>query len=121
MRLRRLAVGAGLLVAASGLVATVGAPAPAGATSKAVQATCTRIEAVLSDGPDPGADPVGYAEAQILPLRSIHTSDPTLRRAIAALATAYQRFFDDNGAGTTLKRATTRAGKAVDAICPGAV
>ena len=35
----------------------------------ATQDTCQRVSAVLSNGPDPDADPVGYAEAQVLPLR----------------------------------------------------
>ena len=41
---------------------------------------------MLSDGPDPDSDPVGYAEAQILPLGQIHTSDAQLRTAIGKLA-----------------------------------
>src|ERR1700733_15082867 len=51
-----------------------------------VTRTCQQVTAALSDGPDPGADPVGYAEAQILPLRQIRTSDPTLKAAISRLA-----------------------------------
>ena len=43
---------------------------------------------MLSDGPDPDADPVGYALSQIVPLGQIHTSDrsvaTTVRRLIAA-------------------------------------
>ncbi len=46
------------------------APRPPARRSKQ---TCKQVEAVLSDGPDPEADPVGYAQAQILPLREIHT------------------------------------------------
>ena len=40
---------------------------------------------MLSNGPDPDADPVGYAQAQILPLREIDTSDANLHQAIDAL------------------------------------
>jgi hypothetical protein len=74
---------------------------------------------VLSDGPDPGADPVGYAEAQILPLRQIKTTDKSLRRAIDDLASAYHQFFRTNG-GTVAKQAVSRAVDDVNSICPGA-
>jgi hypothetical protein len=81
--------------------------------------TCKQVEAVLSDGPEPEADPLGYAQAQILPLRQIHTSDEKLRQAIDGLASAYQAFSASNGAGAT-KSAVSAASKTIDAICPGA-
>src|ERR1700728_2213452 len=34
----------------------------------AAKSACQQVSAVLSDGPDPSADPVGYAEAQVVPL-----------------------------------------------------
>jgi len=74
---------------------------------------------VLSDGPDPGADPVGYAEAQVLPLRDIHTSDKALGTAIGDLASAYEQLFTTNGA-TAAKHAVSEASDKVNAICPGA-
>jgi hypothetical protein len=77
------------------------------------------VSAVLSDGPDPGADPVGYAFAQILPLRQIHTSDRTLHAAIDDLATAYQEFYSSNGDKAAAK-AVSKASDKVNAICPGA-
>jgi hypothetical protein len=90
------------------------APAPAGA----VAATCRQVGAVLSDGPDPSADPVGYAEAQVLPLDQITSSDAGLRQAIRALASAYQQFFSTGGDGAAVE-AVSRAASALDAICPG--
>jgi hypothetical protein len=57
------------------------------------------VSAVLSDGPDPTADPVGYAEAQIVPLRAVRTDDVSLRQVLGQLADAYQQEY---------------------AICPGA-
>jgi hypothetical protein len=73
----------------------------------------------LSDGPDPDADPVGYAEAQVKPLHSISTSDAALRTAITALAGAYRSVYrTDNSA--TAKQALVAAAKKVNAICPGA-
>jgi hypothetical protein len=87
--------------------------------SPAVKSVCQQISAVLSDGPDPGADPVGYALAQILPLRQLHTSDGALQTAIDDLATAYQEFYRSNG-GKSAATAVSRASDKVNAICPGA-
>jgi hypothetical protein len=84
-----------------------------------VQSTCTKVGDVLSNGPDPDADPVGYAEAQPLPLRGISTSDPNLKAAIDALASAYENFYQSGGAKTGNK-AITAASNNVNAICPGA-
>lgn len=89
-------------------------------TSAAVKGTCKQVEAVLSDGPEPAADPVGYAQAQVLPLRQIHTSDKDLHRAIDGLSSAYAAFASANGAGHRVKSAMTAAIAHVNAICPGA-
>ncbi len=85
----------------------------------AVGSTCQQLSAVLSDGPDPGADPVGYALAQILPLRRLHSSDGALQTAIDGLATAYQDFTTAKG-GKEAAKAVRKASEKVDAICPGA-
>jgi len=90
----------------------VGAPA--------ISAACTAVGAALSDGPDPDADPVGYAEAQIRPLRAIQTSDHALRAAIRDLATAYAQVFASNGTSSAASKAVTAATSKVSAICPGA-
>ena len=89
-------------------------------TSAATANTCQQVSAVLSDGPDPGADPVGYAEAQILPLRQISTSDPALRTAIGQLADAYQQFFASDGQSSSAKQAVASASNRLNSICPGA-
>jgi hypothetical protein len=86
--------------------------------SSAVTKTCQQVGAVLSDGPDPGADPVGYAEAQIRPLRQITTTDASLQAAIGLLANAYQTFYDEDGASRA-QPALTAAERSMDAICPG--
>lgn len=75
---------------------------------------------MLSDGPDSTADPVGYAEAQILPLRQIRTSDGKLRQAIDTLAFAYQAYSSTDGANAADKDATDAAISAMNAACPGA-
>jgi hypothetical protein len=89
--------------------------APAVATS-----ACQQVNAVLSDGPDPDADPVGYAEAQILPLRQISVPDQALRGAVTQLADAYQQFFNSNGKSSSAKEAVAVASKKLNSICPGA-
>jgi hypothetical protein len=119
---RRLLVPLALSLAAVPVLAACSStPAAAPASSpSAVAAACTQVGADLSDGPDPGADPVGYAEAQIKPLRAIKTSDPTLRAAIADLATAYAGVFDSNGNSAAAKKAVATASKRINVICPGA-
>jgi len=120
IQIRRLMV---LAPTALGLAALLGAcasQAPAAKPVSAVRATCTQVSAVLSDGPDPDADPVGYAEAQILPLGQIRTSDAQLRAAIGKLASAYRTFFDSNGTSSSAKLAVATASKRINAFCPGA-
>jgi hypothetical protein len=87
--------------------------------ASALRSTCQQVGAVLSDGPDPQADPIGYAEAQVLPLRQVHTSDEKLQDAIDHLSSAYERFFDTGGSAAA-NRALGRATGDLDAICPGA-
>jgi hypothetical protein len=89
------------------------------APSAAISAVCTQVGAALSDGPDPDADPVGYAEAQVGPLRAIRTSDPALRSAIRGLATAYASVFAHDGKDQSATRAVGAASKRLNAICPG--
>jgi hypothetical protein len=74
---------------------------------------------VLSDGPDPSADPVGYAEAQVLPLRELKLPAGRVKRAASALAAAYKQFSTTSGSAEA-KRAVTVASRALDVICPGA-
>jgi hypothetical protein len=86
-----------------------------------MQQQCTSVADVLSDGPDPTADPVGYAEAQIVPLRQLKITDTALRRAVQQLATAYQAYSTSTGAaGTAAALQSSKAEAAVNAICPGA-
>jgi predicted Zn-dependent protease len=90
-----------------------------GPSTQQVQATCQSVSAVLSDGPDPGADPVGYALAQVDPLRQIHTSDSSLQQAIDDLANAYESVYTSDNSKSA-QTAVTKASNQVDAICPGA-
>ena len=109
-----------LLGACSSAAASSGSAAASTASTAAVHATCAQVSAVLSDGPDPDSDPVGYAEAQILPLGQIHTSDAQLRAAIGKLAGAYRTFFDSNGNSASAKLAVAAASKRINSFCPGA-
>ena len=109
-----------LLGACSSSAASSGSAAAGTASTTAVHATCAQVGAVLSDGPDPDSDPVGYAEAQILPLGQIHTSDAQLRAAIGKLAGAYRTFFDSNGNSASAKLAVAAASKRINSFCPGA-
>jgi hypothetical protein len=84
------------------------------------QDTCQRVSAVLSDGPDPDADPVGYAQAQVLPLRHITVASPPLRTVVGQLADAYQQFYTSNGKSAGAKEAVAVATKKLNSICPGA-
>jgi hypothetical protein len=117
------AAGLGIVLAALALpmlTACGSSPGHPGAQRATTSAACTTLGAALSDGPDPAADPVGYAEAQIKPLRAIQTSDQALRAAIRELAAAYARVFASNGASSAAGKAVTAAVRRVNAICPGA-
>jgi hypothetical protein len=95
----------------------------AAALGSAVQQDCTTVSDVLSDGPDPGADPVGYAQAQVLPLRQLTISDATLHNAVLALASAYQTFSTSTSTTSTRASAALAVSKAeneVNKICPQA-
>jgi len=81
---------------------------------------CTAIADVLSDGPDPAADPVGYAEAQPLPLRRLRIADPRLRARVEALASAYQAYSATGGARAANKARVLKAEAEINAVCPGA-
>jgi hypothetical protein len=89
-------------------------------TDASTRKTCAQIAAVLSDGPDPGQDQIGYAEAQILPLREVHGASPALRSAITGLADAYTRFFATNGKSAAATRAVAAAAAHMNKLCPGA-
>jgi hypothetical protein len=125
-RIRGLAVlglaliGLAASLAACGSASSTAAASAAKVSAAARRATCAQVSAVLSDGPDPGDDPVGYAEAQVIPLGQIRTADLPLRAAIARLARAYRAFFASNGTSGAARLAVASASKQVDSFCPGA-
>ena len=105
-----------LALAACGGSAGTSASAPASSSRQ----SCQQIGAVLADGPDPDADPAGYAEAQILPLRQVRIADQPLKTAVGQLDSAYQRLFRSDGSSTAAVKAAAAASKKVSEICPGA-
>ena len=113
-----LAIVPGLALALA--LAACGGSSGTAAAAAATKQACQQVAAVLTDGPDPTADPAGYAEAQILPLRQVHISDSSLRAAVGQLASAYQRVFSSNAKSSAATRAVAAASKKVNAICPGA-
>ncbi len=76
------------------LLAACGAPA---SDAAAVKRACSQVGAVLADGPDPDADPAGYAEAQILPLRPGQGPRPGLPGGLSRLDAAYRQLFASDG------------------------
>jgi hypothetical protein len=101
------------VIASSVLVAACGSSSVVGA-----QQGCTAVADVLSDGPDPGADLAGYAEAQVLPLHQLRLSDTKLREAVDKLAAAYQAYASNGGPALAARVASEE--KVLNAICPGA-
>lgn len=86
----------------------------------AVQQDCTSVADVLANGPDSGADPVGYAEAQVLPLRQLTINDASLHRAVLALASAYETYSTSSTTRAASAAAVTKAENEVNKICPQA-
>jgi hypothetical protein len=109
-----------LLLCACGSSAGSASSAATSMLAVAAKQACLQVSGALSDGPDPDADPVGYAEAQVLPLRQIHTQDKALKAAIGGLADAYQSFFTSNGKSSAAQEAVAVASKKIDSLCPGA-
>jgi hypothetical protein len=92
-----------------------------GATvAKAPAALCRELNAVLSDGPDPGADPVGYALSQILPLQQqVHSSDTAVMATVDQLIAADQAFYKSSGSDTSASAAIAKDYTAINQACPG--
>jgi hypothetical protein len=116
----RPAAGLALAPALALVLAACGGSSGTSAPAAATKQSCQQIGAVLSDGPDPDADPAGYAEAQILPLRQVHIADRPLKTAVGQLDSAYQQLFSSSGHSAAAVRAVAAASKKVNAICPGA-
>lgn len=104
---------------AAALLATVALAACTSASPSPLASECQKVAAVLNDGPDPTADPVGYAEAQILPLESLALTDATLAHRVDQLAAADQQYFDHPTSAAD-RQAVGRASASLNGLCPGA-
>jgi hypothetical protein len=108
-------------VLASGVLAAtaVAACGSSAAARGAAQAqSCTAVADVLSDGPHPDVDPVGYAEAQVLPLHQLKLSDSKLQDVVDKLDSAYKAYASNGG--RPLAAGIASEEKVLNAICPGA-
>jgi hypothetical protein len=116
-------------VLAAGTLAACGSSsnsASASASASALQGNarqqaCTAVSDVLADGPDADADSVGYAEAQVLPLKQLKLADSSVQQAVSRLDSAYQVFSTaTSSTAPAAAIAVTKAQNAVNALCPGA-
>ena len=116
-----LAAGALAGCGSSGSSASAASASASALQGTARQQACTAVSSVLADGPDPDADAVGYAEAQVLPLAQLKLGDRSVQQAVRQLDSAYQAFSTAGAAAApAAATAVTKAQKAVDALCPGA-
>lgn len=90
-----------------------------GAQAKAPAGLCQQIFGVLSDGPDPGADPVGYALSQINELREIHTSDRSIGATLTGLVAADRALVSSDGSDRSASKAIAKDDDAINKVCPG--
>jgi hypothetical protein len=86
-------------------------------TPTALQVACNKVSAVLADGPNPKADPIGYAEAQMGPLLLVHAPTKALRSALEDLSAAYVQYFTTNGDAAS-KRILSRTTEQLTDVCP---
>jgi hypothetical protein len=109
------------LVLAPLVLAACSSSALGGASSqpKAPIAFCHRVLAVLSDGPDPDADPVGYALSQIAPLGEIHTSDSSLAERVSNLISADKALVGANGSDRAATKTIAKDDAGLNKVCPG--
>ena len=111
----RLAAAAVISVAALSLASC----SSSDSSATAVAASCQKVVGVLSNGPDPDADPVGYAEAQYHPLAALHLRDTTVNTDAHRLGRAFHAVFTSNGSAVSAT-ALAKAEKVIDRVCPGA-
>jgi hypothetical protein len=85
------------------------------------QQVCQQVSAVLSNGPDPDTDPVGYAQAQVLPLEQLNVStQTTIGKAISTLVSDYSSYISANGTDKAANSALTAAINRINSLCPTA-
>lgn len=100
-------------------LAACGSSSPSATSASTRNQDCTAVSNVLSDGPDSSADPVGYAQAQVLPLEQLKLADPAVRTSVSHLDSAYKALVSSNGAAGDGPRVSA-AESALNRLCPDA-
>ena len=119
--LRRRAAPLAAVLAALPVLAACRSSTPASGqtATKAPAQVCQQLLAVLSDGPDPSADPVGYALTQEQPLGQIHTSDHSLAETISSLISADRALVHSNGSDHMATTSIRADDADLNKACPG--
>ena len=114
-------VGLTSLALAVPLLAACSSGSSGGSSSQAQAPTavCQKVLAVLADGPDPDADPVGYALSQIGPLGQIHTSDHALAQQLSDLIAADHSLVNTNGSDRAAAKSIAKDDDGLNKVCPG--
>jgi hypothetical protein len=117
-----LALAAATSATAAACSSSSSSTASAGATASARSQDCLALTDVLANGPDSTADSVGYAQAQILPLKQLKLDESAVQSAVSRLDAAFTAFVGakDSSAQTQAAVQVTSAENAVNALCPGA-
>jgi hypothetical protein len=122
LRPRHVAL-ASAIVAAPLWAATSGAGARTLHAAKAPASLCENLSGIFSNGPDPDADPVGYALSQIKPLGDVHTSDHAVHSDLTKLIAADRALVASGGSGhraTVDSKDIKKDDHLVNAACPEA-
>lgn len=121
VRLHRDRVGLTALALAVPLLAACGSSSSGGSSgqTQAPATVCQKVLAVLSDGPDPDPDPVGYALSQIAPMGQIHTSDDAVTQRLSDLITVDRALVSSNGSDHAATKSVAKDDADLNKVCPG--
>jgi hypothetical protein len=111
-------LGLASLAVALPLLAACGASNTGGGVA-APAAFCQKVGAILSDGPDPDSDPVGYALSQILPLSQVKAPDHALSDTLDQLVAADHSLVASSGQDSAAAAAIKKTDGALNRACPG--
>jgi hypothetical protein len=103
----------------SGSPSSSGGSGGGAALGPSSESVCQQLNGVLSDGPDPGADPVGYALSQILPLTHVHGADARVAATVEGLIAADRALVASKGADAAASKAIAADDASLNRVCPG--